>query len=256
MARGGPAPELTEVFSDLVVIEPRPGPPGDAPLASNFIEGFDDFRKNVSVFVGDTFRTFVPGASTADGMDGQDETFASTPDTLESFEVSEVPPRNAAIKKHAQILVKNTLGQELGPKILLKCIDAVGEKKCVQDLWVEWNHSWEFVMRELKRLFKRDVVFEYEVAGRVIRVHDDATFDRAMALAEASGNRLFVVIQEAAWKIAQDEEEEPDEPDPEEEVGPGLDFKLLLTADLCYATYMRRTWQTIFSCKSIHSEPL
>jgi hypothetical protein len=73
-------------------------------------------------------------------------------------------------------------------------------------------------MRELKKKFKRDVVFEYEVAGRVLRVHDDATFDRAMALAERSDNRLFVVIQDAAWKVAQAEDEEPDEPDLEEEV--------------------------------------
>ena len=38
-----------------------------------------------------------------------------------------------------------------------------------------------------------------------------------MALAEASENKLFVVIQQAVWSEAMLESGEPDEPEPEEE---------------------------------------
>lgn len=113
--------------------------------------------------------------------------------------------------------VERELGLKPGPKIMLKCIDNMDGKLKAKDLEVDWLHSWGDVLRDLKSEFKRDVIFEYEVGGRVIRVQDDSSFDRAMALAEGSGNKLYVVIQQAVWAEPVLEEVEPDEPEPEEE---------------------------------------
>ena len=211
MARNDFSPEMTEVTSDMVVIEPRIQHPNQAPWGSQLIEGADDFRKHISAFAGKTFSNIIPQpAQRADQDDSSD-------DTLEATASTEAEQKSI---RHAQLYVKKTLGMVPGPTILLKCIDSIGGKKGIKDVKVEWNHSWEDVLRQLRRDFKRDVVFEYEVAGRVCRVHDDSTFDRAIALAEASGNKLFVVIQDAVWKTAPEEEVEPEEPEPEEQVHP------------------------------------
>lgn len=207
MARNDFSPEMAEVTSDMVVIEPRAQNPIDPPWQSKILEGVDDFRKSVHQFAGQTFSQIVPQAANRADRD------ASSDDTEEAAETEE----QAKKIQHAQLIVKKTLGMEQGPKITLKCIDCNGGKKGVKDVVVEWKHSWEDVLRQLKRDFKRDVIFEYEVAGRVCRVHDDATFDRAMALAERSGNKLYVVIQDAVWKTAPEEEVEQEEPEPEEQ---------------------------------------
>ncbi len=195
----------------MVVIEPRIQHPNQAPWGSQLIEGVDDFRKHISAFAGKTFSDIIqqPGQRT-----DQDD---SSDDTLEAMVSTDADQKRI---RHAQLYVKKTFGMEKSPDILLKCIDSIGGKKGIKDIKVEWKHSWEDVLRQLKRDFKRDVIFEYEVAGRVCRVHDDSTFDRAMALAEASGNKLFVVIQDAVWETAPEEEVEPEEPEPEEQVGP------------------------------------
>ena len=117
----------------------------------------------------------------------------------------------------AKAKVEQELGLKPGPTIKLHCIDNLGGKFKALELEVKWEESWEDVLRNLKAAFKRHVIFEYEVGGRVIRVQDDQSFDRAMALAEASENKLFVVIQQAVWAEALLEEGEPDEPEPEEE---------------------------------------
>lgn len=120
-------------------------------------------------------------------------------------------------QKKAQVTVKKKLGLEEGPPIKLKCIDGMDGKLKAAEINVEWMDSFEDVLRKLKAQFKRDVIFEYEVNGRVIRVHDDESFDRAVALAEGSKNILYCVIQQAAWKENPVEEPEPDEPEPPEE---------------------------------------
>ena len=211
MARNDFSPEMTEVSSDMVVIEPRIQHPNQAPWGSQLIEGVDDFRKHVSEFAGKTFSNIIPQQTQRTDQDD------SSDDTMEAIVSREVEQKNLRL---AQLYVKKTYGMAEGPAILLKCIDSLGGKKGIKDVKVEWSHSWEDVLRQLKRDFKRDVIFEYEVAGRVCRVHDDSTFDRAMALAEASGNKLFVVIQDAVWKTAPEEEVEPEEPEPEEQVSP------------------------------------
>ena len=197
---------MAEITSDMVVIEPRAQHPNDnLPWQSKILEGVDDFRK----FAGQTFSQLVPQA-------GKTDKDASSEDTEETAEHETEEEQKKM--RHAQLIVKKTLGLDPGPQITLKCIDVGGGKKGVKDVIVEWKHSWEDVLRQLKRDFKRDVIFEYEVAGRVCRVHDDATFDRAMALAERSGNKLFVVIQDAVWKTAPEEVVEQEEPEPEEQV--------------------------------------
>eukprot|EP00291_Cryptomonas_curvata_P011867 CAMPEP_0172190464 /NCGR_PEP_ID=MMETSP1050-20130122/23130_1 /TAXON_ID=233186 /ORGANISM="Cryptomonas curvata, Strain CCAP979/52" /LENGTH=260 /DNA_ID=CAMNT_0012865345 /DNA_START=66 /DNA_END=845 /DNA_ORIENTATION=+ len=206
MARNDFSPEMTEVTSDMVVIEPRIQHPNQAPWGSQLIEGVDDFRKHVSEFAGKTFSNFIPPPAQRTDQDD------SSDDTMEASASREAEQKNLRL---AQLYVKKSMAE--GPTILLKCIDSIGGKKGIKDVKVEWSHSWEDVLRQLKRDFKRDVIFEYEVAGRVCRVHDDSTFDRAMALAEASGNKLFVVIQDAVWKTAPEEEVEPEEPEPEEQ---------------------------------------
>eukprot|EP00960_Hanusia_phi_P023650 698258-Hanusia_phi.AAC.1 len=60
-----------------------------------------------------------------------------------------------------------------------------------KDIVVQWDDSWEIILGKLKRAFKRDVTFEYEVDGRIVRVQDDEAFDRAMELAESSGGKLY-----------------------------------------------------------------
>ena len=117
----------------------------------------------------------------------------------------------------AVIKVEQELGLKPGPTIKLKCIDNMEGKLKAIDINVEWLESWEVVLRKLKEGFKRDVIFEYEVGGRVIRVQDDESFDRAIALAENSGNKLYVVIQQAVWSEPVFEEPEPEEPEPEEQ---------------------------------------
>ena len=117
----------------------------------------------------------------------------------------------------AVLKVEQELGLKPGPQIKLKCIDNMEGKLRAVDLDVEWTESWVEVLRRLKEAFKRDVIFEYEVGGRVIRVQDDESFDRAIALAEGSGNRLYVVIQQAVWSEPVFEEPEPEEPEPEEQ---------------------------------------
>jgi pimeloyl-ACP methyl ester carboxylesterase len=113
--------------------------------------------------------------------------------------------------------VERELGLKPGPTITLHCIDNIGGKFKALELKVQWSQSFEDVLRMLKESFKRDVIFEYEVGGRVIRVQDDSSFDRAIALAEGSGDKLYVVIQEAVWAVPPLEEIEPEEPEPEEE---------------------------------------
>jgi hypothetical protein len=214
MAQNALSPEMVEVTSDMVVIEPRAPNPADPPWHGNFFEGIDDLRKSVHQFAGQTFSQVVPQRAERTDKD------ASSDDTEEAPETEE----QARKIQHAQLIVKKKLGLEQGPKITLKCIDSMGKKKGVQDVEVEWNHSWEDVLRALKHKFKKDVIFEYEVAGRVCRVHDDSTFDRAMALAERSDGKLYVVIQDAVWKIAPEEEVEQEEPEPEEQASIHLIF--------------------------------
>ena len=113
--------------------------------------------------------------------------------------------------------VERELGLKPGPSIELHCIDNMDGKFKADRVVVKWTDAWEDVLQMLKEKFKRDVIFEYEVGGRVLRVQDDGSFDRAMALAEGSGNRLYVVIQQAVWAEPVMEEIEPDEPEPEEE---------------------------------------
>lgn len=81
---------------------------------------------------------------------------------------------------------------------------------------MEWDDSFEDVLSKLREEFNRDVIFDYELHGRVMRVQDDAGFDRAMAVAERGGNVLYVVIQQGVWSTKHVEEIEPEEPEPEE----------------------------------------
>ena len=113
--------------------------------------------------------------------------------------------------------VERELGLKPGPTIKLKCIDNMTGKLKACDIEVKWEDAWEDVLVKLKETFKRDVIFEYEVAGRILRVQDDSSFDRAMALAEGSDNKLYVVIQVAVWAEPPVEEVEPEEPEPEEQ---------------------------------------
>lgn len=64
---------------------------------------------------------------------------------------------------------------------------------------MDWDDAYEDILRKLKEEFKRDVIFDYELHGRVMRVHDDEGFDRAMAVAERGGNVLYAVVQQAVW---------------------------------------------------------
>ncbi|EKX34460.1 hypothetical protein GUITHDRAFT_166216 [Guillardia theta CCMP2712] len=125
--------------------------------------------------------------------------------------------KNQRVLKEAQDLVEKTYGLEKGPTLLLKCIDGMDGKLKSKDIVVQWDDSWEMILQKLKRAFKRDVIFEYEVDGRIVRVQDDEAFDRAMELAESSGGKLYGVIQQAMWKNPIIEDPEPDEPEPEEE---------------------------------------
>ena len=85
-----------------------------------------------------------------------------------------------------------------------------------QDIVVDWDDAFEDVLKKLREEFGRDVIFDYELHGRVMRVQDDQGFDRAMAVAERGGNILYVVIQQAVWSTKHVEEVEPEEPEPEE----------------------------------------
>jgi len=125
--------------------------------------------------------------------------------------------RDDAGDAQAAELVERELGLKPGPTITLHCIDNMDGKFKALEMRVDWIDSWEDVLQKLKEAFKRDVIFEYEVGGRVLRVQDDGSFDRAMALAEGSGNKLYVVIQQAVWAEPVMEEIEPEEPEPEEE---------------------------------------
>jgi hypothetical protein len=53
--------------------------------------------------------------------------------------------------------------------------------------------------RQLKTEFGRDVVFEYECAGAVVRVETQADLDAAIEAADRAGHQLDVLVRKARW---------------------------------------------------------